>query len=213
MRPRSRRRRSSRSWRSGLARASGRPRRPRRRQPGDVRPAAVGGALARPDQRPPWQRAGAGAQPARAGPRAAALKAAGGRDVVILTVRLVGLDVGARDAASDPNDRTRAPPALGCGRARRAARAAGASSSSCRHATSRTRSWRRSCAFAPPRCTSASRPRSRRRIRRSLLGEAWERADNPGSSTSASSCITAAGAPTSITSAHTRPRSHRPISI
>jgi hypothetical protein len=59
---------------------------------GRRRSAACRRALARSDRRSTGERAGAGAQPAR-WPTSAALQAAGDRDVVVMTARLIDVDV------------------------------------------------------------------------------------------------------------------------
>ena len=160
-------------------------------------------ALARPDRRPPGQCPRAGSQSARARPcRGRAADAARSR-VVVMTVRLLGVDV-ARGARQRPRRRQPSGAAVGRRRARRAARPPGAPADRAGAQRRSTRSSPRSSACARPTSTSASRRRCRPTIRRGCSARPGSAADRPNRSTSGSSSITAADAPTPITSARIR---------
>ena len=109
----------------------------------------------------------------------AALQASRGRDVVVMTVRLVGLDVaedGATDAAPTAAEQRLFSEVIAV--AERQGRA-GAPADRARPTTSSTRSCRRSSAFARRTCTSANRPRCRPTSRRGCWGRPGSEADKP----------------------------------
>ena len=153
------------------------------------------------------------ASPASLAHLTAALRAAGDRDVVAMTVRLVGVDVPDDPAVGAARDRRRAPAALGGRRAGRARSAAGAAADRARR--QRLRRGRRNRAAA--RLGGDSRRRVGDAVGR-RSGAAARRRVGAGAararrSTSASSSITRAAAPPPITSARTRRRSSPKTSI
>ena len=171
--------------------------------------------FARPDRRASGQRAGArSAIRMRSAHVVAALQTAGDRDVVVMTVRLLGVDVsdenGQRRARRRRTSAACSPDVVALAERHRPAGAAAD-----RPGPQRRRRHRRHrrCACARPRSTSASRPRCRPPTRRACWARRGNAPTSRSRSTSGWSSITGAGAPTPTISAPTRRRSPPAISI
>ena len=124
----------------------------------------------------------------------AALQAAGDRDVVVMTVRLVGVDVS--DDLSAPGTRpTRNDGCWRGGRAGRTTRTRRAAADRAGDERLRRGRRRRRCGCARRRSTSASRKRCRPTIRRGCSAKRGSACRSRSRSTSAWSSITAAAAP------------------
>ena len=144
---------------------------------------------------------------------AAALQAAGDRDVVVMTARLLGVDVEDDGSAST---RSRRLPSGGCSRgvvalAERYSRPVRLLIVPAHNVFDAIVAHDHAAAQRR-RSTSASRRRCRPTTRRGCSARPGSAPRSPKRSTSASSSTIAAAAPTRITSARTRPRSRPAIS-